>query len=138
MTSFTASAGAAEAGPSPRHPGERLPRSSRVRRTREIRRVLRDGRRFRGKLVDLYAAASEHNRARVGVIVPRFGRSAVARNRVRRRLREIARRDWLPLAHRTGTDLDVVLKARPAIYESSFEQLRGALLSNFESLCSED
>ena len=88
--------------------------------------------------MDLYAAASERHGARAGVIVPRFGRSAVARNRVRRRLKEIARRDWLPLADRTGTDLDVILKARPAAYDSSFEQLRVALLTDFESLCSGD
>lgn len=88
--------------------------------------------------MDLYAAAGEREGARVGVIVPRFRRSAVARNRVRRRLKEIARRDWLPLAHRTGTNLDVILKARPAAYDSSFERLRDALLTKFESLCSGD
>jgi ribonuclease P protein component len=82
-------------------------------------------------------AASERPGARVCVIVPRFGRSAVARNRVRRRLTEILRREWLPLANRSGLDIDVILRARPRAYESSYESLRDTLRDRFEALCSE-
>ena len=137
VTSSTASAGAAEGGQSPyRHLGARLPRSARIRRTRDIQRVFRDGRRLRGSLVDVYMAASERPGARVCVIVPRFGRSAVARNRVRRRLTDIARREWLPLAAGSCVHVDLILKARPPAYENSYETLRQTLRDRFEALCS--
>lgn len=49
---------------------------------------------------------------RLGVIVPRHGHSAVARNRLRRRLREQARRTLLPRL----PPLDVVIRSRVGAY----------------------
>lgn len=76
----------------------------------------------------------------MGVIVPRYGRTVAARNRVRRRLREIARREWLPAAREAGgTRLDVVLRARPAAYERSYRRLRedlGERLAALRGPCS--
>ena len=60
----------------------------------------------------------------MGLIVPKFQSSAVARNRIRRRLREIWRRDIQQ--HQAGWDL--VIKARPEAYIAPFETLRGQLL----------
>jgi ribonuclease P protein component len=48
----------------------------------------------------------------LGVITPRFGHSAVARNRLRRRLREHVRRRLLP--HLPA--LDLLIRARPPAY----------------------
>jgi len=48
----------------------------------------------------------------LGVITPRFGHTAVARNRLRRRLREHARRQLLP--HLPAIDL--LIRARPPAY----------------------
>lgn len=45
------------------------------------------------------------------------------RNRLRRRLREIVRRRWLPGALEEGRDLDVVIRARPEAYRSDFDEL---------------
>ena len=59
-------------------------------------------------------------RARLAVVVPRFQHSAVARNRVRRRLREIARRG--PLGNLPG--VDVLVRARRAAYTADFAALR--------------
>ena len=66
-------------------------------------------------------AATTH--ARLGCIVPRYQHSAVARNRVRRRLREIMRRG--PMA--TMPPLDVVVRARRAAYTAGFAALRADL-----------
>lgn len=63
---------------------------------------------------------------RVGIIVPRYGKSAVARNTVKRRLRELARLELLPsLAMRPA--MDVVIRATPSAYAASYETLRAAL-----------
>jgi ribonuclease P protein component len=63
--------------------------------------------------------------ARMGLIVPKFRSSAVARNRLRRRLREIWRRDVQ--AHQPAWDL--VIRTRPEAYAASFDGLRDAMLA---------
>lgn len=62
--------------------------------------------------------------ARLGLIVPRFRRSAVARNRVRRRLKDIWRREVRPVQ----PAWDLVVRARPSAYDATFESLRAQLL----------
>jgi ribonuclease P protein component len=56
---------------------------------------------------------------RIGLIVPRFKHSAVARNRLKRRLRELSRLRLLPAALPT----DIVLRIRPEAYDATFEAL---------------
>ena len=62
---------------------------------------------------------------RMGLIVPKFQSSAVARNRLRRRLREIWRQELQ--ARHPGCDL--VIRARREAYAASFDLLRSQLLS---------
>jgi ribonuclease P protein component len=67
---------------------------------------------------------------RIGLIVPRFKRSAVARNRVKRRLRELVRKQILP----TALPVDVVLRIRPEAYDASFDALAKDILRAVEQL----
>jgi ribonuclease P protein component len=62
---------------------------------------------------------------RMGLIVPRFQASAVARNRLRRRLKELWRLELQ--THQPAWDL--VIRARREAYAASFDQLRGELLA---------
>jgi ribonuclease P protein component len=57
---------------------------------------------------------------RMGLIVPKYGTSAVARNRLRRQLREIWRRDVLP----QSPAWDLVIRARQEAYGQPFGELR--------------
>ncbi len=57
------------------------------------------------------------------MIVPRYGHTAVERNLVKRRLRELARRELLPAL----AVCDVVIRASPSAYAATFEALRTAL-----------
>ncbi len=61
---------------------------------------------------------------RMGLIVPKFQASGVARNRLRRRLKEIWRRELQ--AHQPAWDL--VIRTRREAYEASFDQLREQLV----------
>jgi ribonuclease P protein component len=61
---------------------------------------------------------------RIGLIVPRFRSTAVARNRLRRRLKEIWRREVAP----TLPALDVVVRARREAYAAPFDALRAELV----------
>ncbi len=61
---------------------------------------------------------------RVGIIVPRHKHSAVDRNRLKRRLRELSRTRLLPaLALLGGAGGDLVIRTRPEAYGASFEGL---------------
>jgi ribonuclease P protein component len=64
-------------------------------------------------------AHSTTRQTRVGLIVPRHRQTAVARNRIKRRLRELSRIRLLPL------DLlaDVVIRIRPEAYRATFPDL---------------
>jgi ribonuclease P protein component len=61
----------------------------------------------------------------MGLIVPRFQSTAVARNRLRRRLQEIWRRD---VRSRQG-GRDLLLRARKEAYLVPFAHLRTELLA---------
>lgn len=55
--------------------------------------------------------------------MPRYSHSAVARNLVKRRLRELIRTELLP----SMEALDVVVRAAPGAYAADFDTLRAAL-----------
>jgi ribonuclease P protein component len=65
------------------------------------------------------ASASLLPYPRVGIVVPKHGRKIVDRNRVKRRLREIVRTRVLPEL----SGFDLLIRAKPEAYGSSFEQL---------------
>jgi ribonuclease P protein component len=73
--------------------------------------------------------------ARIGLIVARHQSSAVARNRLRRRLREIWRRDIRPGSPPLPA-WDVIARARREAYSATFEQLRSELHSWREQVAS--
>jgi len=59
----------------------------------------------------------------MGLIVPKFQSTAVARNRLRRRLKELWRRDLML----TTPAWDVVIRARREAYDAGFAVLRAEL-----------
>ena len=65
------------------------------------------------------ASASLLLHPRVGVVVPKYRRDIVDRNRTKRQLRELARTRILPVIG----SVDVLLRAKPEAYEARFEQL---------------
>lgn len=89
-------------------------------------------------MVDAYVDESPAGRSRVGIVVPAYGHTLAERNRLRRRLREIARREWLPRAPRDGAGPDLVIRARPAAYGVSYRSLRDSLLEALGRTWSED
>jgi ribonuclease P protein component len=60
---------------------------------------------------------------RMGLIVPKFQTSAVARNRLRRRLREI----WRQEIQQRQPAWDLVIRARREAYTADFDALRTQL-----------
>ena len=102
----------------------RLPRAHRLARASDIRRCLTHGRRRRLEHLDMIWMDNQSGQPRMGLIVPKFQASAVARNRLRRRLREVWRRDIQALQ----PPGDILIRARREAYAASFEALRSQLL----------
>jgi ribonuclease P protein component len=86
----------------------------------EFERVYRQGTAYRGKLFSVHAFPNKQGTPRLGLSVSRKVGSAVTRNAVRRRLREV----FHSCISGTSENLDLVVSARPAAANATFEELR--------------
>ena len=114
--------------PTPLRLDTRFPPEVRVRKGSDIRRVFSKGKRSRTRHLDVVFAASPVSHPRLGVIVPKHRHGIVDRNRLKRRLREIGRREVLPRLRSTGVEVDLLVRARREAYEVGFEELRRELV----------
>jgi ribonuclease P protein component len=97
-----------------------FPRARRLTRASEYERVKREGLVRRGKLLTLSATVVENSGlCRVGFVTSRRVGSAVVRNRVRRRLREIVRQHQ----HDLRQDFWMVLIAKRDAANASYRAL---------------
>jgi ribonuclease P protein component len=94
-------------------------RDDRLRKRREFEECYASGVRASGRHLQLFLLGGE-SRPRLGVSVSRRVGNAVARNRVRRRLREIFRRSRALLG---SAPARVVVNARPTAAAASFSEL---------------
>ena len=81
---------------------------------------MREGKRTRTKLLDVRVIASPLAHPRVGIVVPKWGRTAVDRNKLKRRLRELIRLHVLPILQ----PVDMAIYARVEAYDASFAELQ--------------
>ncbi len=72
-------------------------------------------------LLEARASASLLLHPKVGVVVPKHRHKVVERNQVKRRLRELVRIGLLPRLE----GFDLLIRAKPEAYDSTFEQLAG-------------
>ncbi len=79
----------------------------------------REGKRVRAAHLELRYAASPLSLPRVGFIVPKHGQNSVARNLLKRRLREIVRVTVLP----SLGPQDIVIRTLPSAYKQSWAVL---------------
>ncbi|UCD23268.1 MAG: ribonuclease P protein component [Gemmatimonadota bacterium] len=109
---------------------EGLPRSWRLTRASDIQAVVKSGCHRGSKRLDVFWVDSDLGHPRLGLVVPKHGAKAVVRNRLRRKLREIARRSVLPEL----ASMDVVLRTRASAYEAEFRDLAADLERWLQSL----
>lgn len=96
----------------------RFPASRRLKLSREFKRVREEGRTVRGGLLMFgVLTVPDEEKFRVGLVTSRRVGGAVVRNRVRRRLREIVRRNQHALA--SGTWLVVIARPPAATADSA-------------------
>jgi ribonuclease P protein component len=111
--------------------GLTFPRSSRLRRSSDFRRVQGRGYKIRRpSLLGLWLPRRDHPVTRVGLTVSKKVGNAVARNRVKRWLREAVRHELDQLTR----PVDVVLIAHPRAADASAEGLRAEVRGAFRDL----
>jgi len=74
----------------------------------------------------------------LGLVVGKHGHEIVARNRLKRRLREIGRRQVLPDLDAAGVKADVLIRAKRSAYDTDYAKLEIEVKKAVEDLCSED
>jgi ribonuclease P protein component len=94
-----------------------------LRRSAELAACWKEGERVRTPHLELAWRLRRVGGPRAAIVVPRYHYSAVARNRLRRRLREIVRREVLPALG----PVDLVVRAKRDAYAAPFAVLRGEL-----------
>jgi ribonuclease P protein component len=110
-----------------------LPAWRRLRATRDFSRVERQGARASGAHV---AVTVRPGPGRLGFVVSKkVDTRASERNRVKRRLREILRREKERFLRRPGGSVDVVVTARDSAKALDFEALREDVLAAFDAAC---
>jgi len=109
---------------------ERLTPPERIRRKSDFATLYREGGRFRGRYFTLVFLRNEVGHPRLGVVASRKVGPAVVRNRVKRRFRELFRRNKAILE----APLDLIVIARPESGEAAWPDLRDAYISSLTTI----
>ena len=110
------------------HGSNQFPKSVRLQRNAQFRRVYAEGRRAEGRLAVLYALDAPGQPRAVGVVTSRKIGGAVVRNRARRLLREAYRLNQ----HKLKDNVQLVLIARSAINGKRRPEVESAVLGLFQ------
>ena len=116
-----------------RQSGERqygLPKSARLLRTADYRKVYAEGRRRNLGILAAISRATGEQPSRVGMAVSRAFGGAVERNRLKRRLREAVRKHRADL----GPGWDIVFHPRAEAKAAKFADLEAAVRTFFGDL----
>jgi ribonuclease P protein component len=127
---------AGDAGPPAAPPGpgggdERFRTAERLRRRADFLRCYRTGRRRQGALAIVYFIPNSLGHPRVGVTASRKVGNAVARHRLKRRIREAYRR-WPERGRLAG--LDVVVHLKPEARTADHGVFRAELLGLLQAI----
>jgi ribonuclease P protein component len=96
---------------------ERLRPDERIRRRTEYEKIYRDGTRFHARLMTLFVLPNGRPGPRLGIAATRKLGSAVRRNRAKRLVREVFRRN------KPAAGYDIVVVPRPEMLSAGFADL---------------
>jgi ribonuclease P protein component len=105
-------------------------RRSRLTDSPEFERVYKRGKVYRGRFFSVHAFPNDVGIARLGLSVSRKVGTAVVRNAVQRRMREIFHAEL----GGSNVDLDFVVSAKPPAAQASFWELRAEFKKASEKL----
>lgn len=109
---------------------ESLSPRERIRKKKDFFHLYRKGSRFRGKYFHLIYLANDLTYSRVGVVASHKVGSAVARNKVKRWMRELFRRN----KGRLGFSVDMLIVAKPEMKEARWADLNEQYLTALKQM----
>jgi ribonuclease P protein component len=110
-------------------PSKRFPRSGRLLRHSDFERVYKQGRRhFSSHMTVFYLRRDNEQGLRIGFTVSRALGGAVDRNRMKRRLREAARKSWPT----QDLPVDVVVNPKKSVLTADFGELLNEMSGAFQ------
>ncbi len=99
---------------------ETFPPSERIRKQKDFFHLYKKGKRFRGKYFTLIYLSSASSVSRMAVVVSKKVGNAVKRNKIKRWIRSLFRRNKPLLKH----PIDIVIIIKKEILEASWSKLR--------------
>jgi ribonuclease P protein component len=109
---------------------ERLTPQERIRKKKEFLTLYKTGRRYRGRYFHLVFGANDFEFSRLAVVVSKKIGNAVTRNKIKRRIRALFRRNKL----RLKKPMDVILIAKREILDLSVSDLAAEFFSVLERI----
>ncbi len=109
---------------------ETLGPQERIRKRKDFLSLYKKGKRYRGKYFNLIYFSNDFCFSRMAVIVSKKVGNAVKRNKIKRQMRTLFRRNKSLLK----TPLDIIIIAKKEILESSWLTLQGDYFSALESI----
>ncbi len=109
---------------------ETLGPQERIRKRKDFLFLYKKGKRYRGKYFNLIYLSNDFSFSRIAVIVSKKVGNAVKRNKIKRQMRTLFRRNKSLLK----APLDIIIIAKKEILESSWLTLQGDYFSALESI----
>ena len=109
---------------------ETLGPQERIRKRKDFLFLYKKGYRYRGKYFNLIYLSNDFSFSRMAVIVSKKVGNAVKRNKIKRQMRALFRRNKSLLK----APLDIIIIAKKEILESSWLTLKGDYFSALESI----
>jgi ribonuclease P protein component len=103
---------------------ERFPRAEHIRRRRDFQQAYDKGRRLSGRFMTLFLLANRLPESRLGIAATRKIGDAVRRNRAKRLVRELYRRN------KVAAGFDIVVIPRREIFDANY----GSLEADYRAL----
>ena len=98
-----------------------LPKENRLKKREDFNNVFKKGKTTAGKLIFLKALKNNLNISRFGFVISvKISKKAVTRNKIKRQLREIIKRN-LP---NIKTGIDIVIISRPEIIAKKYQETK--------------
>lgn len=111
-------------------PDERFPKSARLLKREQFRRVYQNGSKLHAKYFTAFVLPNAEGQPRLGITVTRKIGKASKRNRARRLVREVFRRNkW-----RIDRGIDIVINVKGELLEASYQDLEGDFLNFLERI----
>lgn len=109
---------------------ETLRPQERIRKRKDFLFLYKKGKRYRGKYFNLIYLSNDFSFSRIAVIVSKKVGNAVKRNKIKRQMRTLFRRNKSLLK----APLDIIIIAKKEILGSSWLTLKGDYFSALESI----